>query len=433
MEAKGIIALMGSGELTSTMVEVHKSLLSGLVVAPQAVFLDTPAGFQLNVDQLSERAADYFRKRVGADMRTASLKSNDVPPPEAEEAYRALRGAGYVLVGPGSPTYAVQQWRETPVPEILQERIRSGGCLVAASAAALTVGRFTLPVYEIYKVGADLYWEKGLDILGRFGLDLVVIPHWNNAEGGTHDTRFCYMGESRFRRLEDMLPEGLGVLGLDEHTACLIDLATDEARVAGIGRVTLRRAGREASFAKGDRFPLDVLRKFLSEESGKPLTEGSRKAAAGPPGIDREAPSEPKAAPEPADSFWDRIHILEADFQEVLERHDSAAGSHALLELDRLIWEAQQARENPEDISQAREILREFIVYLGQPEKPEPEDAAPKVAPLVEALLARREDLRREGHWDQADAVRDVLQAAGVDITDTPQGPSWEMINREGS
>jgi len=73
MEAKGIIALMGSGELTSTMVEVHKVLLSGLAVAPLAVFLDTPAGFQLNVGQLSDRAEDYFRRRIGTDMRTAPV------------------------------------------------------------------------------------------------------------------------------------------------------------------------------------------------------------------------------------------------------------------------------------------------------------------------------------------------------------------------
>jgi peptidase E len=419
MEAKGIIALMGSGELTSTMVEVHKSLLSGLAVAPQAVFLDTPAGFQLNVNQLSERAEDYFIKRVGTTMQTASLTSKDVPPQEAEEAYRVLRGAGYVLVGPGSPTYAVQQWRETPIPEILQDRVRSGGCLVAASAAALTVGRFTLPVYEIYKVGSELYWEEGLDILGRFGSDLVVIPHWNNAEGGTHDTRFCYMGESRFRRLENLLPGELGVLGLDEHTACLIDLAADEAWVAGIGRVTLRRGGREISFAKGDRFPLEVLRTTPAEEAGRSHSV--------PNGSSSAAGREPQAAAPPADSFWDRIHGLESDFQEGLERQDGAAGSHALLELDRLIWEALQARENPEDISQAREILRELIVYLGQHGKAGPEGMAQKMAPLVEALLARREELRHEGHWEQADEVRDVLDAAGVGITDTPQGPRWEM------
>ena len=56
----GTIALMGSGELTATMVEVHKELLAKLQPVPRAVFLDTPAGFQLNVDQLSQKAVDLF-------------------------------------------------------------------------------------------------------------------------------------------------------------------------------------------------------------------------------------------------------------------------------------------------------------------------------------------------------------------------------------
>ena len=42
-----MVVLMGSGELTATMVEVHKELLKGLGASPQAVFIDTPAGFQL--------------------------------------------------------------------------------------------------------------------------------------------------------------------------------------------------------------------------------------------------------------------------------------------------------------------------------------------------------------------------------------------------
>jgi hypothetical protein len=73
---KGMIALMGSGELTSTMVEVHKELLAGLVDSAQAVFLDTPAGFELNVDQISQRALDFFRIHVGHPLSVASYKLN---------------------------------------------------------------------------------------------------------------------------------------------------------------------------------------------------------------------------------------------------------------------------------------------------------------------------------------------------------------------
>ena len=74
---KGKIVLMGSGELTSTMVEVHKGLLNQLPEPPQAAFLDTPAGFQLNVDQISGKAAEYFRIHVQQPMVISSFKSHE--------------------------------------------------------------------------------------------------------------------------------------------------------------------------------------------------------------------------------------------------------------------------------------------------------------------------------------------------------------------
>jgi cysteinyl-tRNA synthetase len=95
MAAKGIIALMGSGELTATMVEVHKGLLAGLAVASRAVFLDTPAGFQLNVGRLSDRAEDYFRKRIGTDMRERFRQSEQWE--NADAVRDVLHEAGVVV------------------------------------------------------------------------------------------------------------------------------------------------------------------------------------------------------------------------------------------------------------------------------------------------------------------------------------------------
>ena len=116
---KGTVVLMGSGELTATMVEVHKEQLARFGTAPRAVFLDTPAGFQLNVDQISRRAVEYFRLHVRQPLIVASFKSNEVLTPyEAEKAFHRLREADYILIGPGSPTYAVRQLRPTPVPDI---------------------------------------------------------------------------------------------------------------------------------------------------------------------------------------------------------------------------------------------------------------------------------------------------------------------------
>jgi len=414
--SKGVIALMGSGELTATMVEVHKELLAGLGDSPRAVFLDTPAGFQLNVDQLSQRALEYFRIHVRKPMSLASFKSNETETPfEAEQAYHTLRQADFVLIGPGSPTYAVSHWRETPIPEILTKRVEEGACLVAASAAALTVGRCTLPVYEIYKVGQDLHWVEGMDVLGRFGLNLVVVPHWNNAEGGNHDTRFCYMGEPRFRKLESLLPEDLSIFGLDEHTACLIDLDKEEAVIKGIGRATLRRNGVETFFVRGERFPVDVLR-------GGSVGEGWRRKA--PAAIDSGVSTETKEG-----SFWDEIHRIEDAFQQGLDTGEPGDATNALLELDRAIWEAQQALESGEFISQAREILREMIVSIGVKLASSAGDPADRLAPLVEELLALRESFRQKKQWQDADAIRDSLERAGIATEDTEAGHRWHPRN----
>ena len=410
----GKIVLMGSGELTATMVEVHKGLLDQLPGSPRAAFLDTPAGFQLNVDQISHKAVEYFRVHVQHPMSISSFKSLEATTDfDAQQAFHILRNSNYILIGPGSPTYAVRQWKESPVSEILTQCVTNGGCLVAASAAALTVGRFTLPVYEIYRVGHDLHWVDGMNVLGQFGFDLVVIPHWNNAEGGTHDTRFCFMGEPRFRRLESLIPEKVPVLGLDEHTACILNFENNQAEIKGIGRVTLRSSGRELFFKPGDRLPLGVLRGGDADSGWRPA-----------PAATRTPQKDSAHAP---DSFWDKIHALEASFQKGLEIHDPIASTNALLELDRTIWQAQQGLESEEFIAQARDTLRDLIVLTGTALASSPGNQAECLTPLVEALLELRQTFRVNNQWTEADAIRDILQSVNITVEDAQNGSQWRL------
>ena len=46
---------------------------------------------------------------------------------------------------------------------------------------------------------------------------------------------------------------------------------------------------------------------------------------------------------------------------------------------------------------------------------------------LVAAELERRTTARADKDWATADAVRDRLIAAGIDVTDTPDGPQWSL------
>jgi hypothetical protein len=416
---RGTVALMGSGELTSTMVEVHKELLRGLGTTPRAVFLDTPAGFQLNADDLAQRAVTYFRDRVGHPMTIASFKSKtDVNACDAERAYHALEESDYILIGPGSPTYAVSQWLGTPVPKILIQRIEAGACLVAASAAALTVGNFTLPVYEIYKVGQGLHWIEGLHLLDHFSFPLVVIPHWNNAEGGTHDTRFCYMGEPRFRHLESLLPPDVSILGLDEHTVCLLDLETGEAKVKGVGRVTLRHNAQEIAFEPGESFALELLRGSNQPQRWSDQNRGLM-APAGEFAVE-------------AGSFWSDVQAAEAVFERGMEHRRPEILVSALLELDRIIWGGQQDLEDPEFIAQARERFREMLVRMGSSMSDSGSYRTESIAPVVDALLQLRERYRREKRWGDADSLRDCLKDAGVTVDDTPDGVRWQLFDSVG-
>jgi peptidase E len=350
-------------------------------------------------------------------LAVASFKSTEITTPsEAAKAFQNLRKADYILIGPGSPSYAVRQWQQTPIPDIIKKRIEEGGCLVAASAAALTVGRSTLPVYEIYKVGEDLHWVEGMDILGHFGFDFVVIPHWNNAEGGTHDTRFCYMGEPRFKKLMALLPEDVSILGLDEHTACIIDLEKEKMTIKGIGRMTLRRQEAEMTFEKGESLSIDVLR-------GKEVAaKWQQREPVLPTGDDQDTGDK-------KDSFWDKVHTLRSSFHAGLESHDPEEITSNLLALDGLIWKAHQELESEEFITQAREVQRDMIALLGAQLASSPTSSAACLAPLVEALLSLRAQFRQQKKWQEADAIRDCLAGINIVIEDTKDGSQWQLTS----
>ncbi len=411
---QGTIVLMGSGELTATMVEVHKGLLRRYGNAARAVFMDTPAGFQLNVDHISKKAVEYFQNRIQKSLEVASFKSaQDCNELEAEKAFGKLRKADYMLIGPGSPTYALEQLKQSPIPSLITQRIDAGGCLVAASAAALTVGQLTLPVYEIYKVGQPVHWVQGLDILGHFGLNLVVVPHWNNAEGGNHDTRFCFMGAPRLEQLEALLPPQAQILGLDEHTALIIDMNQQRATIQGIGSVTLRRKGEALVFTKEDEIPMGLLR-------------GEARAILTQTGVSKRNESE-QAREQTADPVWEGVHRLTGKIETHLDKNLVEQATSTLLELERHIWQARTKLEEIGGLGAAREIFREMLAHLGTHLAARPVNRTACVHPIVEALLDLRKHFKAQKNWAAADAIRDCLQQAKVVVEDTAEGAQWHI------
>ena len=52
---------------------------------------------------------------------------------------------------------------------------------------------------------------------------------------------------------------------------------------------------------------------------------------------------------------------------------------------------------------------------------------------LVAAELQRRDDARRDRDWAGADEIRDRLKQAGIDVTDTADGPQWALADGEAT
>jgi cysteinyl-tRNA synthetase len=46
---------------------------------------------------------------------------------------------------------------------------------------------------------------------------------------------------------------------------------------------------------------------------------------------------------------------------------------------------------------------------------------------LVQGLLVERAEARAAQDWARADAIRDRIQAAGIEIEDTATGPKWSL------
>jgi cyanophycinase-like exopeptidase len=411
-----LLVIMGSGETAPTMIKPHRQIFELLEPTPApAVIIDTPYGFQANADDISARAVDYFAASVGRKVEVAELRSTEGADPVRREAELAkLAAARWVFAGPGSPTYALRQWAGTDVPKLLADKLDHGGCVVFASAAALTLGRYTVPVYEIYKVGADPEWAEGLDLIDVLGRDVAVIPHYDNAEGGNHDTRFCYLGETRLAALEAQMSDGGWVLGVDEHTGCIFDLDAETVSILGNGVVTVRRRGRSAVLAAGQTVSVSQLVGMASGELTGAVT------AAQP--VIRPEERAPTA-------LHAEIRRLEDEFDSAVSASDVDAAIRAVLELDDTLsaWAGDTTQSDASD--RGRAAMRRMIARLGELARAGARDPREVVGGFVDCLLAERAEARAARRFADADRVRDALIAHGVAVHDAPDGTTWELVD----
>ncbi len=369
----GPILLFGSGETSPSGRKVFDHALQKLPPSPRVALLETPAGFELNSDAVIRRVGDFFQvnlQNYNPHIQIIPARKRGTPySPDSQEVVAPLLEADLIFMGPGSPTYAVRQLRDSLAWNMLIARHRLGATLALASAATIAISACALPVYEIYKVGEDIHWKEGLDFFGLYGLNIVFIPHWNNREGGANlDTSRCFMGQSRFAQLMEILPVDTTVVGLDEKTALLIEPSSGSCHVIGAGSVTLLHTGH--------------AHRHISVEQN--LTGGLAEIAA---------------------QRASHVHQYHNKQSFPLDEIGPFRPYRPEASLPTQIW--QQALQVQESLMSA---------------------AAPQPSQEVMELVVQRERARVNKDWPASDALRQQIAAMGWQVMDTQDGPKLSPI-----
>ncbi|MBN1400028.1 MAG: cysteinyl-tRNA synthetase [Anaerolineae bacterium] len=342
----GPVVLFGSGEIAASAQPVYEAVLCPFKAPVRLSILETPAGFQLNSAEVAGAVAEYLQvhlQNYRPEVSVIPARKRGTPySPDNPEILTPMLTSQGIFLGPGSPTYAARQLRDSLAWRILQARHRQGYPIIMASAATIAASAYALPVYEIYKVGEDVHWKPGLDFWNPFGLSLVFVPHWNNNEGGEkHDTSRCYMGQPRFERLLALLPEGLTIIGIDEHTALILEPDEGICRVLGVGGAVVLRGGSERRYESGESVSCDELGPFERPSNEDIPAEVWEMIA--------QAEAELQASEQPSDE----VLALVEERTNARAHKDWATSDRLRDEIAALGWEVRDTPQGPELTRQA--------------------------------------------------------------------------------
>jgi cyanophycinase-like exopeptidase len=235
----GPIALVGSGEFLSGMVEVDAYLLGLLArerprvaIVPTAAAEEGPA----SVDRWAQLGIVHFQG-LGAEPVPVLIGDRD----EANDPdrARALADSDLIYFSGGDPAYLVQTLADTAAMTAIKGVHAAGAALAGCSAGAMALAGSTLH-WRASRTG-PASWLPGWGIVPALG----VLPHFDR------------MLRNRSEWVDTLVaaaPAGVTVVGIEEHTALLgVD---DEWRVFGAGGVHVYAAGSSRAYVAGQTVPL---------------------------------------------------------------------------------------------------------------------------------------------------------------------------------
>ena len=118
------------------------------------------------------------------------------------------------------------------------------------------------------------------------------------------------------------------------------------------------------------------------------------------------------------------VDSAKANFTEAMDSDFNTAGAiAALFELTKAINTSRDNGATDEQLKSAQSTFRELAIVLGL--KLEEKQGSGEQETKVNALIAERNEARKQKQWALSDEIRDKLKELGVTIEDSKDGTTW--------
>ncbi|MBI5353196.1 MAG: cysteine--tRNA ligase [Chloroflexi bacterium] len=129
-------------------------------------------------------------------------------------------------------------------------------------------------------------------------------------------------------------------------------------------------------------------------------------------------------SPEAVSALAPASESAKSNFTEAMDNDFNTAGAiAALFELSKIINNARDGGATDEQLKFAQGIFRELANVLGL--KLEEKQGSSEQETQVNALIAERNEARKQKQWARSDQIRDQLKEMGVTIEDSKDGTTW--------
>ena len=202
----GALALVGSGEYLPVMNETDTFLFDTVRAnkdQPRVVIIPTASGQEVDGPSYWTKLGLEHFTQLGFEVASASIIKR-------EDAFNSqnldiLEKADFYYFSGGDPSYLISTLSDSPALEIIRRKHQAGAVMAGCSAGAMAMSAYTTSIRAA--MGGKVQWLKGWGIAPK----IIVLPHF--------DRMANFTGSDFMHKIEQNIPEGCRLIGVDEDTA----------------------------------------------------------------------------------------------------------------------------------------------------------------------------------------------------------------------